>query len=161
MGGIFQNLAAEILTNWARLQIMGTDPSTGASGKDIHLAGALGSVLGGAVGGPIGSVLGGALAGKLFKFAGGGLMGAGIPAMVGDSHQAANGEWVIPRVPSLAIPARMLDQIAGRAAVQMGGGGNTVHAPITIHVGKIDGQTDIAALGEQLAWHLEQRQKVR
>ena len=160
MGGIFQNLAAEILTNWARLQIMGADPTTGAGGKDVHLAGALGSVLGGAVGGPIGSVLGGALAGKLFKFADGGLLGAGIPAMVGDSHQAANGEWVVPRVPSLAIPAGMLDQIAGKA-VQYMGGGSTGDTTNHFHIqAKLDSQLDIAALGEQLAWHLEQRQKV-
>lgn len=131
----------------------GGGTSKGPSGLDTALG--IASMIPGA-----GLWAGGALAlKKFFKFADGGLLGAGIPAMVGDSHQAANGEWVIPRVPSLAIPASMLDQIAGRAVQQMGGGGGEMVNHFHIQA-SLSGQADIESLSEQIAWHIDQRRKV-
>jgi len=160
VGRMIEDLAAQIITNWARVQIMGGAGAgaPGADGANMRLAPAIGAALGNGLGGPIGGALGGALFGKLFRFADGGILPTGTPSLVGE----AGAEFIVPRSPSLAIPAAMLDQIAGRAvAMGAGGGGSSVHAPITVHVhGGLDSSADIGRLAQDLAWHIEQRQKV-
>jgi TP901 family phage tail tape measure protein len=153
---IVMDLVAEIVTNWARVQLglPGADGQKKGGGKGSGGGDGLDTALGIATMIPgVGPWAAGALGlKKIFGFADGGVLRANVPALVGE----AGGEFIVPRVPSLAVPAAMLSEIAAR--VPSGGGSIIVgEGAIQVTIHGDPSRADIGQLADDIAYQLASR----